>query len=161
MEREQTSSPQLCEKGCGFFANVGCGGMCSKCHRELARQQQHANAPATSSQPKPVEAAVSKPVQEAIPQPAGPSEAVAAPVAEASTSAADASSPPKSSNPSRCLCCKKKVGLTGFKCKCGDVFCGTHRYAESHNCPFDYKTVHKEKLASSNPVVQASKVQKI
>eukprot|EP00198_Chlamydomonas_reinhardtii_P005863 XP_001695199.1 zinc finger protein, minor splicing variant [Chlamydomonas reinhardtii] len=58
MEREQASSPQLCEKGCGFFANVGCGGMCSKCHREEARQ--HANAQATSSQPKPVEVAASR-----------------------------------------------------------------------------------------------------
>ncbi|PNW78367.1 hypothetical protein CHLRE_09g400100v5 [Chlamydomonas reinhardtii] len=160
MEREQASSPQLCEKGCGFFANVGCGGMCSKCHREEARQ--HANAQATSSQPKPVEVAASRPVHESFPQPAAPSEAVASPVAEASTSSGDASpSATKSANPSRCLCCKKKVGLTGFKCKCGDVFCGTHRYAESHNCPFDYKTVHKEKLASNNPVVQASKVQKI
>jgi hypothetical protein len=25
-----------------------------------------------------------------------------------------------------------QVGLTGFKCKCGQLFCGSHRYAEAH-----------------------------
>ena len=61
----------------------------------------------------------------------------------------------------RCLACKKKVGLTGFKCKCGHMFCGQHRYAESHNCTHDYKSEGRQKLADSNPVVQAAKVQKI
>lgn len=108
-----------------------------------------------ASQPKlAVEQSFAKPIQE----PKVASEPLASPTAEPSTSGA-ADAPPKAAT--RCLECKKKVGLTGFKCKCGDVFCGQHRYAESHNCPFDYKGVHKEKLASSNPVVQASKVQKI
>ncbi|GLC36197.1 hypothetical protein PLESTB_001369400 [Pleodorina starrii] len=151
MEREQASSPQLCETGCGFFANVGCGGLCSKCHRELARA-------AAAAQPKPtVEQSFAKPVQEAQPVSEPVSLPASAP-AEASTSGS-ADAPPKTAT--RCLECKKKVGLTGFKCKCGNMYCGQHRYAESHNCPFDYKGVHKEKLASSNPVVQASKVQKI
>ncbi|GIL56649.1 hypothetical protein Vafri_11980 [Volvox africanus] len=148
MEREQASSPQLCETGCGFFANIGCGGLCSKCHRELARA-------AAASQPKPaVEQSFAKSAQETQPV----NEPAATPAAEPSTSG-PADAPPKTAT--RCLECKKKVGLTGFKCKCGNIFCGQHRYAESHDCPFDYKGVHKEKLASSNPVVQASKVQKI
>ncbi|GFR50801.1 hypothetical protein Agub_g13066 [Astrephomene gubernaculifera] len=150
MEREQASSPQLCEKGCGFFANVGCGGLCSKCHREIAR-----NAQATPAQPRPVvEPVVAKPLQEAK----SPVEPSPSSTPEASTSGS-ADVPPKTAT--RCLECRKKVGLTGFKCKCGNIFCGQHRYAESHNCPFDYKGMHKEKLSSANPVVQASKVQKI
>lgn len=57
--------------------------------------------------------------------------------------------------------CRKKVGLTGFKCRCGQLFCGTHRYAEAHDCSFDYKTMQREKLAAANPVVQAAKVERI
>ena len=28
----------------------------------------------------------------------------------------------------RCLKCNKKVGLTGFPCRCGGLFCSLHRY---------------------------------
>merc|ERR1711892_793480 len=27
----------------------------------------------------------------------------------------------------RCIACKKKVGLTGFPCRCGGLFCSIHR----------------------------------
>merc|ERR1711963_1307758 len=30
----------------------------------------------------------------------------------------------------RCLSCKKKVGLTGFTCRCGGLFCSIHRYSD-------------------------------
>ena len=33
-------------------------------------------------------------------------------------------------NRGRCWSCKKKVGLTGFECRCGFVYCGVHRYAD-------------------------------
>ena len=56
--------------------------------------------------------------------------------------------------------CKKKLGLTGFKCRCGHSYCGQHRYAESHECEFDYKALAKAKIADSNPLCQASKIQK-
>ena len=39
----------------------------------------------------------------------------------------------------RCLSCKKKVGLTGFTCRCGGLFCSIHRYSDKHECNFDYK----------------------
>jgi hypothetical protein len=46
-------------------------------------------------------------------------------------------------------------------CKCGQTFCGSHRYAEAHACTFDYKTTARERLAENNPLVQAAKVNKI
>lgn len=61
----------------------------------------------------------------------------------------------------RCGSCKKRVGLTGFTCRCGTTFCGTHRYPEKHDCSFDYKTVGKEAIAKANPVVKAAKLEKI
>ena len=42
--------------------------------------------------------------------------------------------------PSRCVSCKKKVGLLGFNCRCGGTFCEKHRYSDKHECTFDYKT---------------------
>ncbi|XP_035012223.1 AN1-type zinc finger protein 6 [Hippoglossus stenolepis] len=61
----------------------------------------------------------------------------------------------------RCLTCRKKVGLTGFDCRCGNIFCSTHRYSDRHNCTFDYKADAVEKLKKENPVVGGEKIQKI
>ncbi|XP_048825449.1 AN1-type zinc finger protein 6 isoform X2 [Brienomyrus brachyistius] len=62
---------------------------------------------------------------------------------------------------SRCFMCRKKVGLTGFDCRCGNVFCGTHRYSDVHRCTFDYKADAAEKIRKENPVVVGEKIQKI
>ncbi|CAD5182593.1 unnamed protein product [Musa acuminata subsp. malaccensis] len=61
----------------------------------------------------------------------------------------------------RCSTCRKKVGLTGFRCRCGDLFCGRHRYSDSHDCSFDYKAFGREQIAKANPVVRPSKIIKI
>lgn len=66
---------------------------------------------------------------------------------------------PKPSN--RCGQCQKKVGLTGFGCRCGGTFCGEHRYSDRHACQFDYKQRGVEELRKMNPVVVAEKVSKI
>ena len=44
-------------------------------------------------------------------------------------------------NTTRCWSCRKKVGLLGFKCKCGYVYCSKHRIAEVHECTFDHRGV--------------------
>ncbi|CAL9120790.1 unnamed protein product [Musa textilis] len=61
----------------------------------------------------------------------------------------------------RCSTCQKKVGLTGFRCRCGDLFCGRHRYTDTHDCSFDYKAFGREEIAKANPVVKAAKIIKI
>ncbi|XP_018619483.1 AN1-type zinc finger protein 6 isoform X2 [Scleropages formosus] len=61
----------------------------------------------------------------------------------------------------RCFTCRKKVGLTGFDCRCGNIFCGIHRYSDVHNCTFDYKTDAAERIRKENPVVVGEKIQKI
>lgn len=61
----------------------------------------------------------------------------------------------------KCLTCKKRTGLLGFKCRCGDIFCATHRYSDKHACPFDYKSAGREAIAKANPVVKAPKVERI
>lgn len=61
----------------------------------------------------------------------------------------------------RCATCKKKLGLTGFTCRCGGLFCSIHRYSDKHQCDFDYKALGAEEITRSNPVVVAQKVAKI
>jgi len=61
----------------------------------------------------------------------------------------------------KCLSCKKKVGLTGFTCRCGGLYCSIHRYSDKHVCGFDYKALGAEEISKSNPVVVAEKVAKI
>uniref|UniRef100_A0A8C5U856 AN1-type domain-containing protein n=1 Tax=Malurus cyaneus samueli TaxID=2593467 RepID=A0A8C5U856_9PASS len=61
----------------------------------------------------------------------------------------------------RCFTCRKKVGLTGFVCRCGNLFCGLHRYSDKHNCPYDYKAEAATKIRKENPVVVAEKIQRI
>ncbi|TEA31543.1 hypothetical protein DBR06_SOUSAS9110069, partial [Sousa chinensis] len=58
----------------------------------------------------------------------------------------------------RCFMCRKKVGLTGFECRCGNVYCGVHRYSDVHNCSYNYKA-DAEKIRKENPVVVGEKIQ--
>ncbi|KAE8720787.1 Zinc finger A20 and AN1 domain-containing stress-associated protein 1 [Hibiscus syriacus] len=62
---------------------------------------------------------------------------------------------------SRCSGCKKRVGLTGFRCRCGELFCADHRYSDRHDCSYDYKTAGREAIARENPVVKAAKIVKV
>ena len=57
--------------------------------------------------------------------------------------------------------CRKKVGLTGFECRCGGLFCSLHRYSDKHDCTFNYKEMAQEQIRKNNPVVVGEKIQKI
>jgi len=69
--------------------------------------------------------------------------------------------PAKKHKKNRCTVCKKKLGLTGFDCRCGGQFCSIHRYSDKHNCTFDYKALGEKEISGNNPVVRAQKVAKI
>ncbi|EHA8589272.1 putative Zinc finger AN1 domain-containing stress-associated protein 15 [Cocos nucifera] len=95
-------------------------------------------------------------------RPEAPAAAASPPAAVVSTTPKpddEAQSPVRFSN--RCSTCRKKVGLTGFRCRCGDLFCGRHRYSDTHDCSFDYKAAGREEIAKANPVVRAAKIIKI
>ncbi|BAF13444.1 zinc finger AN1 domain-containing stress-associated protein 14 [Oryza sativa Japonica Group] len=86
--------------------------------------------------------------------------AVASSAAAAADASYSSSSPATGEQPeaNRCATCRRKVGLTGFKCRCGGTFCGGHRYADEHGCGFDYKSSGRELIAKQNPVVVADKL---
>lgn len=80
------------------------------------------------------------------------------------SNAADTSSPdssPDKKKKNRCHMCKKKVGLTGFLCRCGGLYCSLHRYSDKHECTFDYKEHAQEQIRKNNPVIVGEKIQKI
>ncbi|XP_069741865.1 AN1-type zinc finger protein 4 isoform X2 [Narcine bancroftii] len=68
----------------------------------------------------------------------------------------------KKKNAKHCFLCGKKTGLaSSYECRCGNNFCATHRYAETHDCTYDYKMVGRRYLQETNPVVSAPKLPKI
>jgi len=79
------------------------------------------------------------------------------PLEDSSTS----SSPAKGKNRSRCAVCRKKIGLTGFRCRCDNDYCSLHRYSDQHDCQFDYKANAQAKIRKENPVVVGEKIKKI
>ncbi|KAF8403847.1 hypothetical protein HHK36_011953 [Tetracentron sinense] len=61
----------------------------------------------------------------------------------------------------RCSGCRRKIGLTGFRCRCGDLFCSEHRYSDRHVCSYDYKAAGREAIARENPLVRAAKIVRV
>ncbi|KAI2661776.1 AN1-type zinc finger protein 5 [Labeo rohita] len=68
--------------------------------------------------------------------------------------------PDKNKKKNRCFTCRKKVGLTGFDCRCGNLFCAIHRYSDKHDCPYDYRGAAAARIRKENPIVVAEKIQK-
>lgn len=158
--------PILCINNCGFFGRAATMNMCSKCYKDMLLKQEHAKLAASS-----VENIVNgssssngKEVVSAVAIDAQVGTVEVKPVfAELSgdSSTSEALEVKAKTGPSRCATCRKRVGLTGFSCKCGNVFCAMHRYSDKHDCPFDYRTVGQDAIAKANPVIKAEKLDKI
>jgi len=172
----QQNHPTLCKNGCGFYSNAGNEGLCSVCYKDIVKKKQAppTNMPASFS-PAPNSMA-SLSIDEASAGaslggagsletgtptvPVIPEQKSEEPVVPSPADDRDSEKDGKKKK-NRCLSCKKKVGLTGFTCRCGGLFCSIHRYSDKHECGFDYKALGAEEISKSNPVVVAQKVAKI
>uniref|UniRef100_M1D265 Stress-associated protein 8 n=1 Tax=Solanum tuberosum TaxID=4113 RepID=M1D265_SOLTU len=65
----------------------------------------------------------------------------------------------KIQKPQKCMACMKKVGLIGFNCKCGGIFCKKHRYPEEHGCVLDFKSIGRAALVKENPLCKVDKLE--
>lgn len=157
MDKEETGcqlpeGPILCSNNCGFFGSATTMNLCSQCYQDMAMKQAKAAEAAAmfAKQSSPVELQGNTALSAVETYDT---------LAASSSSAANTNPPPM--QPNRCFMCKKRVGLTGFKCKCGNQFCSLHRYHDKHKCPFDYRGAARDAIARANPVIKADKLDKI
>lgn len=151
-EKEETefkSVPEtltLCTNNCGVIGNPATNNMCQTCF--------NATTTATSSHRviRPRSGSLRSPLR-------SPSRDVTTDLIVDRTAEINDEVKPKTVN--RCSGCRKRVGLTGFRCRCGDMFCAEHRYSDRHDCSYDYKSAGREAIARDNPVVKAAKIVRI
>ncbi|KAK8515706.1 hypothetical protein V6N13_139324 [Hibiscus sabdariffa] len=147
-EEHRCQAPKLCANNCGLLGSPSTRNLCSKCHRDLQlKQHQSSSAKLAVNQIPILSSSLT-------------SSSSSFQVKDEQTAEIKAAEMVVEVRPKRCLSCEKRVGLTGFKCRCGMVFCGIHRYPEEHGCNFDFKAVGKQQIAKANPVVKAVKLQK-
>ncbi|XP_022756764.1 zinc finger A20 and AN1 domain-containing stress-associated protein 5-like [Durio zibethinus] len=171
----------LCINNCGVTGNPATNNMCQKCFNATTATSSSSSSSTTNtiSSPSPTGDATSGGAsilkfsddQSSISTPSRSQEnrSDSAPTTTAATttnswitssnrSGSDPAAAAEKKVVNRCSGCRKRVGLTGFRCRCGELFCAEHRYSDRHDCSYDYKAAGRDAIARENPVVKAAKI---
>ncbi|CAA2963002.1 zinc finger A20 and AN1 domain-containing stress-associated protein 5-like [Olea europaea var. sylvestris] len=146
----QQETLQLCSRCQKFYGSPQNHGLCSKCYQDFLKERIAKSAETICFKETSASSSFSPSVS---------TNSLIDPLVDATNSLTlnnDANPLPIVNN--RCKSRNKKVGLTGFGCKCGGSFCGMHRYPEAHACKFDYKTPARAILMKENPVCKGDRL---
>lgn len=162
----------LCINNCGFTGNPATNNMCQKCFNATTAASSSSssttatNAGASSGgtsilkfSDDQTSRSTSSRSQDSRSDPASPATAATTTnsrITALNRSGNDPAAAAEKKVVNRCSGCRKRVGLTGFRCRCGELFCSEHRYSDRHDCSYDYKTAGREAIARENPVVKAA-----
>ncbi|KAG2372204.1 hypothetical protein LR48_Vigan05g049300 [Vigna angularis] len=147
----------LCVNNCGVTGNPATNNMCQNCFTAFTASTATTSSATVAtvgvSSPSARSGASARPQKRSFPE---------EPSLAADPPSSDQNTPSEAKRVvNRCSGCRRKVGLTGFRCRCGELFCAEHRYSDRHDCSYDYKAAGREAIARENPVVRAAKIVKV
>ena len=153
-----SDAPQLCRSCCEFFGFKHTDFLCSKCFKESAKSTEDVKTALAKALPE-----QSNHLESTAPNSQDVSRKESAFEEEKAETEVKpiVAAPEKPKESNKCNKCSKKIGVLGFPCKCGSSFCRSHRLPEDHDCDYDFKQEGIAKLAKANPIIQASKLDKI
>ncbi|KAK9913126.1 hypothetical protein M0R45_036950 [Rubus argutus] len=149
-----------CVNNCGVTGNPATNNMCQKCfNATTSTATATSTASTTTSSSAVIKFSGEKVARSSSIRFDGPSETIRKAATSVESTRSEESSMRRVVN--RCSGCRRKVGLTGFRCRCGELFCAEHRYSDRHVCSYDYKAAGREAIARENPVVKAAKIVRV